>query len=159
MFTADFDEVLRSNTNGDEEKELKKLYSIMSAPDQNSETDDAIQIGKTTYYKVRKGNQQYRIVTGKKISDYEFCWRVERDPITKKNFFVNGMDVRKWHLPDIYQTEAERQQEIKLLKERKRKQEEEEEEKRKQRIASRPQSEKFQLSGPGSTAADAPIEV
>jgi hypothetical protein len=155
MFAADFDAVFKSNTDGDEEKELKKLYSIMSSsPDDNNDT---IQIGKTTYYKVRKGNQNYRIVSGKKMSDHEFCWRVETDRTTKKNYFVNGLDNRKWHLPDIFQTEAERVKEIQMLKEKKRKQEEEEAEKKKDREYSRRQGEKFELSGPG--AADAPFHL
>ena len=155
MYSSDFDSVLHT---GDEEKDLKKIYSIMSV----DENDEFIHIGNTKYYKVRKGPHHYRIVAGKKMTDAEFCWKVEGDP-KKKQWFVNGLGTKKWHLPDIHQTEEERQKEIQILKEKKKREETEMLERRK---AMKRGTEKFELTGPpgfdndGNNAAPtAPFQV
>lgn len=121
----------------------------MSAGD--SEADEFIFIGSTKYYKVRKGPHHYRIVVGKKMTDAEFCWKVESHPATKKQWFVNGLGTKKWHLPDIYQTEEERLKEIEMLKEKKKREEQEAADRRR---AMKRGTEKFELSGPGGGGGD-----
>ena len=142
MYNNDFDSLLNT---GDEERDLKKLYSVMSSGN-DDENSEFIQIGKTQYYKVRKGPHHYRIVSGKKMTDAEFCWKVESHPSSKKQWFVNGLGTKKWHLPDIYQTDAEREKENQMLREKKKREEQEAADRRK---AMKRGTEKFELSGPG----------
>lgn len=90
---------------------------------QSSQTH-IITIGRTNYYSVRKGTQQYCIAEGRRVQDAGYCWQVVKDPESGKNFFVNGNGVRRWHLPDIYQTEKERleeERELRFLRELKKK--------------------------------------
>ena len=141
MYDNDFDSLLNT---GDEERDLKKLYSVMSSG--NDENSDFIQIGKTQYYKVRKGPHHYRIVSGKKMTDAEFCWKVESHPSSKKQWFVNGLGTKKWHLPDIHQTDAEREKETQMLRDKKKREEQEAADRRK---SMKRGTEKFELSGPG----------
>ncbi|CUG88650.1 Hypothetical protein, putative [Bodo saltans] len=73
-------------------------------------------IGRTNYYSVRKGTQQYCVAEGKRLQDLEYCWQSVRDAETGKTFFVSGSGVRRWHLPDIHLTDRERQDEEKELR-------------------------------------------
>lgn len=75
-----------------------------------------LKIGRTNYYSVRKGTQQYCIAEGKRLQDAEYCWQTVKDPSTGKTFFLSGAGVRRWHLPDIHLTEKERQEEEKELR-------------------------------------------
>ena len=83
-----------------------------------------VSIGRTNYYTVRKGTQQYCIAEGRRVQDSGYCWQVIKDPESGKNFFINGNGIRRWHLPDIYQTEKERLEEerdLRFLREQKKK--------------------------------------
>lgn len=65
MFQDDFDDTPTPSSS------TKKLgVGINHGSDDDEEF---IHIGNTKYYKVRKGNQHYRIVAGKKMTDHEFC--------------------------------------------------------------------------------------
>jgi hypothetical protein len=77
---------------------------------------DVVTIGRTHYYTVRKGPHQYRIAEGKRINDPHCCWLVLKDADSGKVYYLNNSDVRRWHLPDLYQSEAERQAEEEELK-------------------------------------------
>lgn len=72
-------------------------------------------IGRTNYYSVRKGTTQYRIAEGKRLQDVDYCWQLQKDMQSGKSYFVNGRGVRRWHLPDIYQTQQEREEEEREL--------------------------------------------
>ena len=85
-----------------------------------------LKIGRTNYYSVRKGQQQYCIVEGRRVQDLEHCWQVLRDPDSGRNFFVNRAGVRRWHLPDIFQTERERAEEERALRFRRQQKKQEE---------------------------------
>jgi hypothetical protein len=83
---------------------------------------DVVTIGRTHYYTVRKGPQQYRVAEGKRLNDPECCWLVLKDQESGKAYYVNHSGVRRWHLPDIYQSEAEKaaeEAELKFRRERK----------------------------------------
>lgn len=73
-------------------------------------------IGRTNYYSVRKGTQQYCVAEGKRLQDAEYCWQSSKDPESGKTFFISGAGVRRWHLPDIHLTERERQEEERELR-------------------------------------------
>lgn len=75
-----------------------------------------LKIGRTNYYSVRKGTQQYCVAEGKKLQDAEYCWQAMKDPESGKTFFISGSGVRRWHLPDIHLTERERLEEERELK-------------------------------------------
>lgn len=68
------------------------------------------------------------------------------------------MGDKKWHLPDISQTEEERKKEIEMLKLRKKQQEEEDarmlQEQQDRRLANRRGTEKFELGGPEANRDD-----
>eukprot|EP00759_Apiculatamorpha_spiralis_P016535 PhF_6_TR2269/c0_g1_i1/m.3920 len=76
---------------------------------------DVLSVGKTNYYSVRKGPHNYRVAEGKKFDDMEHCWQMKRDG-EGRTFYVNMAGERRWKLPDINLTEAERKlQELKRL--------------------------------------------
>jgi len=78
---------------------------------------DVIQVGKTNYYAVRKGPFTYRIAEEKKFDDREHCWQVKSDQ--GRPYYVNLAGDRKWNLPDINLTEAERKlQELRKMEAR-----------------------------------------
>lgn len=77
---------------------------------------DFVTIGRTNYYTARKGPHNYRVAEGRRLTDTEHAWMVLKDDESGKNYFVNGDGVRRWHLPDIFQTEEERELELKELK-------------------------------------------
>ena len=77
---------------------------------------EVITIGRTHYFGVRKGPLLFKICEGKRLTDPDHCWQVLKDPDSGKPYFINNSGVRRWHLPDIHQTDEERAEEEKELR-------------------------------------------
>lgn len=63
----------------------------------------ALRAGETLYFRVVDANREFWIVDGYTMNDHDMCWKVKRDRVSGRFFFVNlGVHGKKWRLPDIH---------------------------------------------------------